>query len=68
MAAVEEAVQAAPGVGEGGGFDRRNTDWYIDKAFRGLYSWVAYRPSCSSSVSSSSSARRAWGLSSRPWI
>ena len=31
MAAVEEAVKPAANL-EGGGFDRRNTDWFIDKA------------------------------------
>ncbi len=35
MAAVEEAVRAAAGTGQGG-FDRRNTDWYIDKAIQGI--------------------------------
>ncbi len=35
MAAAEEAVRQAESVGDGG-FDRRNTDWYIDKAVQGF--------------------------------
>ena len=36
MAAAEEAVKPVAGIDEGGGFDRRNTDWYIDKAVQGF--------------------------------
>ena len=36
MAAVEEALAKAESAGGGHGFDRRNTDWYIDKGVQGL--------------------------------
>ena len=36
MAAAEQAVKQAGAVGDGVGFDRRNTDWYIDKAVQGI--------------------------------
>jgi phosphate transport system permease protein len=38
MAAVEDAVQQAQGSGDDGGFDRRNTDWFIDKSVQ----WIVF--------------------------
>jgi len=38
MAAVEEAVAKTENAGDGHGFDRRNTDWFIDKAVQ----WIVF--------------------------